>query len=123
MPKAKTPTIPTFAALASDYGKALAYLAGQQEGTTLPADPAIATPTELADLAAGAVTALERCHYWNEAEEMQRAADYLRDATADDADDADDLSALLRRADKVLRAHAYDAACEVADALGEPRDF
>jgi hypothetical protein len=121
MPNTETTAAPTFADLANRYGKQLAYVAGRDKSNTIPADPATATPDELVSLARDAVDFLNQCHYWNEAEAMEDAADRLGYAhqAANDAERA----VLLRGADEALRGIAYDAACEVADAIGDPHDF
>ncbi|MFD8597685.1 hypothetical protein ACFV1L_22045 [Kitasatospora sp. NPDC059646] len=111
----------SFADLAQRYGSELAYIARQGNGNTVPADPSAATPDEFLQLARDAHAFLDQCRYDNWAEAMEDAADAV--AAARQADGADELAILLRRADKELRPLTYDAACEVADALGDPHDF
>ncbi|MFF2548330.1 hypothetical protein ACFVUY_38035 [Kitasatospora sp. NPDC058063] len=112
----ETKTTPTFTTIANNHGKALAYLAGRQPGDGIPTAPA-----ELVQLARDAVDYLNNCRFWNEAEAMEDAANRL--GYAQQAEGDAERAVLLRGADKALRAIAYDAACEVADALGEPRNF
>ncbi|MET9183134.1 hypothetical protein ABZX88_33735 [Kitasatospora aureofaciens] len=120
MPKTATAT-PTFADLAQRHGKALAYIAGSDTGNTVPADPTAATPAELVQLARDAVDTLNHCRFWNWAEAMEDVA--IRLDYAHQAEDDAARTALLQGAGKALRSTAYDAACELADANGDPRDF
>ncbi|MET8704321.1 hypothetical protein ABZW10_36530 [Kitasatospora sp. NPDC004723] len=105
----------TFETIAHDHGPYLAYLASRHDDVEAPADPAAAEPAALVDLLREAISFLELCHRWSEAEELEPALTHL--AAALEADE-EDRPALLRQGNRALK-QLYDIANDMAMDLGE----
>ncbi|MFD8597684.1 hypothetical protein ACFV1L_22040 [Kitasatospora sp. NPDC059646] len=118
---APTTGAPTFADLAACHGQPLAYIARQSRYTTVPADPAAATPEELLQLTRDAVEVLNGHRFWELAGEMEEGP--VLHLTHAVKAQGDAQAVLLEGADEKLRDLARDAANAVAHAVGGPRQF
>ena len=115
MPSTTTPV--TFEDLARTHGKALAYIAGRDDGA-VPADPTGVDADGLIDLVSNAAAFFSSARHDEQAQTLESAAGFL--AEARDADDTD-RPGLLKRAARDL-SDCDEMASELADELGEDYD-